>query len=153
MLLALVQLRGLGRGEVMAKPRGRPSTYNKAKHEDICRNLTAGMSRTTAAELAGIDRSTLEAWRDKYPAFSRDVTEAIAKAKRRASFTIAKAIDNGDVNAAFRYLALQERDEWQERQKHEHAVTVRHEDLIQEVATKFGITPADLIAALETGGE
>lgn len=81
------------------------------------------MSRTTAAELAGINRATLEDWRNKYPAFSNDVTEAMAKAKRRASVTIAKAIQLGDVNAAFRYLALQERDEWQTVEKSEQQHT------------------------------
>lgn len=137
----------------MAKRLGAPPKYNRARHEQIVEALKAGMSRTTAAELAGINRGTLEVWRDTYPAFSNDVTNAIATAKARASATITRAIQKGDVNAAFRYLALQERDEWQERQKHEHAVTVRHEDMIQEVAAKFGIAPADLIAALEAGDE
>lgn len=98
----------------------RPTKYNKARHAEIVRGLTAGMSRTTAAELTGIDRGTLEEWRDRYPAFSRDVREAMAKAKGQASFTIAKAIRAGDVSAAFRYLALQERGEWQERHINEH---------------------------------
>lgn len=94
---------------------GRPTKYNEAMHADIVRSLETGMSRTTAAELAGIDRETLEVWRGNKPAFSRDVTRALARAKGRASMTIAKAIVAGDVAAAFRYLALQERAEWSER--------------------------------------
>lgn len=94
---------------------GAPTKYNKARHAEIVKSLEAGMSRTTAAELAGIDRGTLEDWRVVHPAFNRDVVRAIAKAKARATVTITKAINLGDVSAAFRYLALQERDEWQER--------------------------------------
>jgi hypothetical protein len=102
------------------KKLGRPPKYGDAIHEAIVQRLLEGKSRTTAAELSGIDRGTLEDWRDRYPAFNRDVTVAIAKAKGRASNTIAKAIQSGDVNAAFRYLAYQEPHEWSEPpQKHE----------------------------------
>ncbi len=104
----------------MARRRGAPTKYSKEIHAAICKNLEAGMSRTTAAELADIDRGTLEDWREKYPAFSRDVRKAIAKSKGRATVTITKAIQSGDVAAAFRYLALQERDEWQEGHRLEH---------------------------------
>lgn len=99
--------------------RGAPSKYNKARHAEIVRSLEAGLSRTTAAELAGIDRSTLEAWRDKYPTFSHDVRQAMAKAKARASVTVTQAIKSGDVNAAFRYLSYQEPDEWTAPERHE----------------------------------
>lgn len=99
----------------MTRRTGRPTKYSRAIHEAICRNLEAGMSRTTAAELAGINRLTLERWRDDNVAFCNDTQEAMAKAKARATVTITKAIRDGDVGAAFRYLALQERSEWAER--------------------------------------
>lgn len=104
----------------MPQPKGAPPKYNKARHAEIVKSLEAGMSRTTAAELAGIHRTTLETWREVYPTFNDDVTKAIAKAKARATVTIIKAIQNGDAHSAFRYLALQERSEWQETSKHEH---------------------------------
>lgn len=112
----------------MTRRAGRPTKYSRAVHEAICRNLEAGMSRTTAAELAGIHRNTLEEWRELFPAFSSDTQEAIAKAKARATVTITKAIRDGDVGAAFRYLALQERSEWAERANLDvnHSGTIRH---------------------------
>ena len=100
---------------------GAPTKYNKARHDEIVKSLEAGMSRTTAAELVGINRGTLETWREVNPAFNSAVIKAIAKAKARATVTITKAVQAGDVSAAFRYLALQEKDEWGETQKHEHS--------------------------------
>lgn len=90
----------------------RPTKYDKVLHDAICRSLRAGMSRTTAAESNGIDKETIARWIDRYPAFCADVRESIGQAKARATDTITKAIREGDVGAAFRYLALAERDEW-----------------------------------------
>lgn len=105
---------------------GRPTKYSKEMHQKIVEYLEAGMSRTTAAELAGIARQTLAEWAGippdwdgVYPNFSYDVRNAIAKAKSRASATIANAIKDGDVNAAFRYLSYQEPDEWSAPERHE----------------------------------
>lgn len=112
---------------------GRPPKYGEPIHTAICQALELGMSRTTAAEINGIDRSTLADWTVKYPAFSRDVVLAEAKAKRRATLTITTAIQKGDVNAAFRYLALKEREEWRESQDikvtHAGSITHHHRDL------------------------
>ncbi len=92
----------------------RPTKYGPGIHQDIVTSLEAGMSRTTASELAGIDRVTLNVWMARYPALSRDVQAAIAKAKARATVTITKAIQAGDVQASFRYLSLMEAAEWRE---------------------------------------
>lgn len=112
---------------VKAKPRtGRPTKYSPQMHKAIIEYLEAGMSRTTAAELAGITRQTLTEWagsppdwQGSYPTFSYDVKQAIAKAKSRATVTIANAIKDGDVNAAFRYLSYQEPEEWSAPERHE----------------------------------
>lgn len=110
------------------KRAGRPPKYDAAMHTAIVDSLKLGCSRTTAAELAGIDRGTLADWIDRYPAFRHDVTAAIASCKRAASATIRQAILNGDVQSAFRYLALQERSEWADT---EQTVNVRHSGSIQ----------------------
>lgn len=118
----------------MARRRvGRPPKYGADIHTAICQALELGMSRTTAAEINGIDRVTLYQWTIKYPTFSNDVVLAEAKAKRRATLTITTAIQKGDVNAAFRYLALKEREEWRENReltvKHSGSITHHHRDL------------------------
>lgn len=108
--------------------RGRPSRYSPEMHKAIVDELALGSSRTTAAEINGITLDTLNAWagqppdwNGKYPEFSRDVRLAIARVKRTASVTIRKAIVDGDVSAAFRYLAYQEPHEWTDPPtKHEH---------------------------------
>ena len=102
---------------------GRPPKYGPELHKAIVDNLTLGCSRTTAAELAGIDRGTLEDWRERYPAFHRDVTHAIASCKRSAAATIRQSFLKGDTQSAFRYLALQERGEWADT---ERTVNVNH---------------------------
>ena len=127
--------------------RGRPPKYSPDVCAAIVNNLKMGCSRTTAAELAGIDRGTLRDWCRKYPAFSREVTEAIAGCKRTASATIRQAILNGDVQSAFRYLALQERDEW----AHTEQVDVRHSGEIGR--TDLGKLTDDEIDALASIAE
>lgn len=37
-----------------------------------------------------------------------------------------RAILNGDVTAAFRYLTYQERDEWSDAVRHEHSGSIEH---------------------------
>lgn len=115
---------------------GRPPIYGPEIHQAICVSLAQGLSRTTAAELAGIDRATLTVWagsppewNGKYLAFSRDVRTSIAKAKARATATILKSINNGDVASAWRYMAMQEREEWREQPNDinvNHGGAIRH---------------------------
>lgn len=126
---------------------GRPPKYCAEIHKAIIANLEIGCSRTTAAELARINRMTLETWRTKYPAFNSDVTEAIARAKRRATVTITTAIQKGDVQAAFRYLALQERAEWQEERNIN--VNLRIREKAQRIADELGIPVETVIAEAE----
>jgi hypothetical protein len=129
---------------------GRPSKYNKGIHQSICEALAAGMSRTTAAEVNGIDRSTLEDWRVKYSTFSRDVTTAMAKAKRRATLTITQAIQAGDVQAAFRYLSYQERDEWADPKGDINLnLTINLQEIAAKVAQDYGLDPAAVIKEAE----
>ena len=137
----------------MAQP-GRPTKYSRAIHAAIVTNLEAGMSRTTAAELAGIARQTLNDWagmppdwQGKYPTFSHDVRTAIARAKARATVTITKAIREGDVQAAFRYLALQEREEWGERKQVDVNVEIRQ--LAERIAAESGVDADELMAEAE----
>jgi len=138
----------------MTRRRGRPPKYGPEIHKQICDSLALGMSRTTAAELAGIDRGTLNEWAGmppewdgKYPAFSNDVRLAIAKAKRRATVTITNAIQKGDVAAAFRYLALQERHEWQETKQVD--IRVQIEDAAKKVADETGLSIEEVLAEAE----
>lgn len=110
--------------------RGRPPKYNAEVHAAIVANLRLGCSRTTAAELAGIDRGTFADWCERYPAFHHDVVKSIAECKRTAATTIRQAIlKKNDVQSAFRYLAIQERSEWTETQNvsHEGGMTIRVE--------------------------
>lgn len=134
---------------------GRPTTYSDERHEAICKSLEAGMSRTTAAELIGINRSTLESWREKYPAFNHDVRMAMAKAKRRASLVIARSIAEGDVASAWRYLAMQEREEWREQNdlNINHSGTVNHNHRDASAFTDAEIEALAAIAERRKAGE
>jgi hypothetical protein len=125
----------------------RPPKYNAARHKAICDDLRLGCSRTTAAELAGINRHTLTDWCERYPTFSADVDAAIASCKSTASRTIRQAILKGDVQSAFRYLALQERDEWQERKQLDIAIEFRKK--AERMADALGIPADDLIHEAE----
>lgn len=133
----------------MARRRvGRPPKYGPDIHTSICQGLELGMSRTTAAEINGIDRSTLLEWTLKYPAFSRDVVGAEAKAKRRATLTITTAIQKGDVAAAFRYLALKEREEWRESKEVNVNVLIRQK--AERMAEELGVPVDELMATAES---
>lgn len=134
----------------MAKA-GRPPKYGPEIHAAICQNLEMGCSKTTAAELNGITRQTIWEWDEKYAPFSYDMRTAIAKAKRRATVTITTAISQGDTNAAFRYLALMERDEWREQRDVSVAIsgelTIRQ--AAEQIAAEVGLTAEEVIHEAE----
>jgi hypothetical protein len=133
----------------MARRRaGRPPKYCEAIHTSICQALELGMSRTTAAEINGINRDTLLQWTIKYPSFSGDVQLAEAKAKRRATLTITTAIQKGDVAAAFRYLALKEREEW--RESKEVNVNVQIRQKAERMAEELGVPVDELMETAES---
>jgi hypothetical protein len=128
----------------------RPPKYNADVHKAIIESLRIGCSRTTAAELAGINRETLSAWCVRYPTFSGDVQEAIASCKRTAAATIRQSILKGDTQSAFRYLALQERHEWADANA---AVNVNVNVTLQRVAERIaaleGLDPEEVLAEAE----
>ena len=130
-----------------ARGRGRPPKYGPELHKQIIANLRLGCSRTTAAELAHINRITLMDWCTKYPTFSADVEEAVASCKRSAAATIRQSILKGDTQSAFRYLALQERHEWQERRQIEIAFDLRKK--AERIASEIGVPVDDVIAEAE----
>lgn len=139
-----------------AKP-GRPSLYTRARHRAIIADLENGASRTTAAELNGITLGTLTEWagsppewKGSKPEFSRDVREAIAKCKRQAQHTIKAAMLTGDVNAAFRYLAYQEKNEWADTKGDITVnVSVSVEEVAARLAKDLNLDPDDVIAEAE----
>jgi hypothetical protein len=125
----------------------RPPKYGPELHKGIVDNLRIGCSRTTAAELAGIDRHTLNAWCARYLPFRADVQAAIASCKRTASATIRTAILGGDTNAAFRYLGLQEREEWREIK--ELSLTIELRKKAERIADELGLSVDEVIAEAE----
>lgn len=128
----------------------RPPKYNATIHKEICDNLRLGCSRTTAAELAGIDRVTLQRWCESNVTFCRDVQEAIAAVKRSASMTIRQSFVKGDVQSAFRYLSYQERQEWSDADRTVNVnVNITLQAIAEKIAADQGLDPAEVMAEAE----
>lgn len=72
----------------------------------------------------------------------------MASCKRTASTTIRQSILKGDVQSAFRYLALQERAEWHESQSVNvnHSGEITFQNAIEKVAKAEGLDPAEVLA-------
>lgn len=98
---------------------GRPTEYTPEIHQAICADVSDGASFEAACKKQGIDDSTGYRWLKKYAAFRDDYTRAQGNKQVIAGRCVLSAIQKGDVNAAFRYLAIVDPENWAEKQRHE----------------------------------
>ena len=114
--------------------------------------IKLGATYKLASAYGGITFQTFNTWRETKPAFAQALQDAEGEAAVKWLAKIEAAASDGNWQAAAWKLERRYPQDYG-RTIQDHNVTVRREDLIQEVATKFGIAPADLIAALESGDE
>jgi hypothetical protein len=79
---------------------GRPTKFTPELTRRILKCLGRGMPLTLAVEAAGIEFTTLQVYRRKYPNFAQRVKEAIAKGVERRLKKIEAASNAGDWRAA-----------------------------------------------------
>jgi hypothetical protein len=96
---------------------GRPTEYTPEIHKAICADVADGAAFEAACKNQGIDDSTAYRWLKKYAAFRDDYARAQGSKQVIAGRCVLSAIQKGDVNAAFRYLAIVDPTNWAEKQR------------------------------------
>jgi len=105
-------------------PRGRPTKLTPEVQKQICDAIEAGNYIETAAQYAGIEKSTLYSWlkegarakSGKKKEFSNAVKKALAKSEMRDVFIIGKAAEQNWQAAAWR-LERKFPDKWGRKEK------------------------------------
>lgn len=103
----------------------RPSKRTPEIEKRIMEALSAGVSRKTASEYAGIDQTTLINWMKRYPDFSNAVIEAESKVEVSAVVSVRQAWMAGDWRAAIEWLKRRRSKEWSETHRLEIIQSVR----------------------------
>jgi len=85
---------------------GRPTKYSQETIDRVCEALADGMPIKSACVAARIGVTTLNEWREKYPAIEERMSQARERFREKALQTIKKAIDNDDWRAAVAALKL-----------------------------------------------
>jgi hypothetical protein len=103
------------------RPVGRPSKYSPAYCDEIIAAGEQGLSLTAAAGIIGVDRSTIDYWRDEFSEFSL----ACKKAQAKRTLFLEKGMINpaatGPMVTARRFaLANAAPEEWREKVTQEH---------------------------------
>lgn len=131
---------------------GRPTKYTDELVAKLCQAIELGATYELACNYAGITFETFRQWREKKPEFAARVHEAEGKATVKWLAKIEQAATDGAWQAAAWKLERRYPQQYG-RTVQDHNVNVRREDIIQEVAQRYNISPAELVAALEAGDE
>jgi len=130
----------------------RNSKYTDELVTKLCQAIELGATYELACNYAGITFETFRQWREKKPEFAARVHEAEGKATVKWLAKIEQAATDGAWQAAAWKLERRYPQQYG-RTVQDHNVNVRREDIIQEVAQRYNISPAELVAALEAGDE
>jgi transposase len=103
----------------------RPSKYTPEMEKKIVEALTAGVSRKTAAEYAGIDEKTVINWMKRYSSFSSAVIAAETKVEVSATISLRQAWAGGDWRAALAWLERRRHEDWGRKDRLEIIQSVR----------------------------
>jgi hypothetical protein len=90
----------------------RPTKYSDEKAAAICKAIENGNTFRVAALVNGIALSTLNLWREKFPAFSDAINTAEALAEKDFVNDVVFASRKGDWNAAKFWLTHRNGDDW-----------------------------------------
>jgi hypothetical protein len=103
----------------------RPGKLTPQVEARILDALRRGNTRTAAAEAAGIDRTQLWRWMERFATFRNEVTRAEAEAEVDAVDTIRDAYRAGDWKAASWWLERQRHADWGKQDRLEIVTSVR----------------------------
>ena len=118
--------------------KGRRSKYTPEVARAIVDALKIGVTMKGAAHSAGIQESTLHAWRHKHPEFAESVTRAIGESER-ALVEVARTGD--DPRVAVMILERRFRDGWSKGEKHDVVARQQVTTVSPEVIKAFANTP------------
>jgi hypothetical protein len=121
---------------------GRPSKFTDERRDRILQALRDGNTRKASALYGGIDRSTLEDWMHRYPAFSAAIEKAEADAEVAHVANIATAAKSGNWTASAWWLERRRHEDWGRKDRVEIISTVR------ELARANGLTDEETDAAI-----
>lgn len=127
----------------------RPTKYTPETVQKLTQAIELGATYELAASYAGISYTTFNDWNQHKPQFAQAIKEAEGRAAVKWLAKIEAAAAKSWQAAAWK-LERRYPDKYG-RTIQDHNVNVRREDIIQEVAQRYNIAPADLIAALEAG--
>jgi predicted nucleic-acid-binding protein len=129
----------------------RPTKYTPETVQKITQAIELGATYELACGYAGIHYDTFNEWQKNKAEFSDAVKAAEGRAAVKWLAKIEAAAAKSWQAAAWK-LERRYPDKYG-RTVQDHNVNVRREDIIQEIAAKYNISPADLMAALESGDE
>lgn len=125
----------------------RPTKYTPECVQKICEGIQLGMPYYQAAMYGGVSYETFRVWNESDPAFSAAVKEAESKAIAGRLARIRQA-EGDHWQAAAWWLERRYPHDFG-RTVQDHNVTVKHEEIITEVATKLGVDPIALAAEIK----
>jgi hypothetical protein len=103
-------------------PPGRPSKYDPKYCEMVVDDMSKGMSLTAFAGLIGVDRSTIDTWREQFPDFRLACTKGQAvRTRYLEGGMLERDMPGPAVNARRFALANAAPEEWREKQSLEHS--------------------------------
>lgn len=103
-------------------PAGRPSKYDPKYCKMVVDDMAQGMSLTAFAGLIGVDRSTIDEWRNTHPEFSLACRQGQgARTRFLESGMLHPEMPGPAVNARRFALANAAPEEWREKQQVEHS--------------------------------
>lgn len=106
---------------------GRKTKRSAAVEKEIARLLRQGNTRKTAAEVVGINPSTLWRWCQLSARFCKVVTQAEAEAVSLYVNALTTNAVSGDTKAIIFYLTHRQGDEWKPpKESREHSGTVSY---------------------------
>ena len=126
----------------------RPTKYTPDVAERILQAIELGATYELACRYGGISDETFTRWRKRYVGFAENVKKAEGKGAVKWLARIeAGAADHWQA-AAWKLERRYPHDYG--RTITDHNVTVKHDDLINEIAEKYGIDPLALAAEIKS---
>jgi hypothetical protein len=116
--------------------------WTRDRRQQVLGYLRQGMTRSTAAELAGFNRSSLWRLLEREIAFGHQVRQAEADARGRAEALVLRAGES-DWRAAAWWLERKYRSEWGQR-----AQLGAFELMVRAIAARTNVDAERLVAAL-----
>lgn len=150
---------------------GRKSLYREAYADQAFKLCLLGATDAEIATFFEVDERTINNWKIEHPAFFQSIRDGKIKADTEVAHSLYRSATGhqitaekvvkigdayeavrykqfipGDPNAAYRWLLNRRRQDWTDKQVHEHTVTIDHREAAQrEVDDLFAPTPHEII--------